>query len=232
MELLPTASAVGAEALVLATAKTWDWAAFKGSGTALKLNRRDLPELEHVIALTPGRAVALQAGGNLGLWPKRLAQDFQTVYTFEPAADLFAILQKNAPEQNIVKFQAALGERHELVHMSRERRDGKTRPPHEGITHVDGPGTIPTLRIDDLELPVCNLLCLDLEGWELFALRGAAATIHRCLPVICVEINEHIGHVGLTQQDVRDFLTSLRYRQHLRFVADDVWVPMEWACVP
>ena len=50
---------------------------FKGSGTALKLNRRDLPELEQVIALTPQHRVAVQAGGNLGLWPKRLAQDFR-----------------------------------------------------------------------------------------------------------------------------------------------------------
>ncbi len=227
---------MGEEALVLAIKSSWDWTTFKGSGTALKLNRRDLPELEQLIALTPGRSVAVQAGGNLGLWPKRLAQDFKTVYTFEPAADLFELLQRNAPEPNIVKLQAAVGEKHELVHMSRERRDGKTRPPHEGITHVDGPGVIPTLRIDDLELPVCDLLCLDLEGWELYALRGAVATIHRCLPVICVEVNEHIKEVGLTEDAVRDFLTSCHYRQHHRFVADDVWLPNEWpkkaSCVP
>jgi FkbM family methyltransferase len=215
-------------AIAATNTPTWDWASFKGSGTALKLNRRDLPELERVIALTPGRSVAVQAGGNLGLWPKRLAQDFKTVYTFEPAADLFALLQRNAPESNIIKCQMALGEQHELVSMSRERRDGKTRPPHEGITHVSGPGVIPTLLVDDLGLPVCDLLALDLEGWELYALRGAKATIHRCRPVIAVEVNEHIREVGLTPEAVREFLTSCRYQQCLRFVADDVWVPNEW----
>lgn len=182
--------------------------------------------------MTRGRQVAVQAGGNLGLWPKRLAQDFHTVYTFEPAADLFAMLQRNAPEPNIIKLQAAVGEHHELVHMSRARRDGKPRPAHEGMTYVDGPGVIPTLRIDDLNLPVCDLLMLDLEGWELYALRGAEATIHRCLPVICVEINDHIREVGLTPDDVRGFLSACHYRQAKRFVADDVWVPEEWPCEP
>lgn len=204
-----------------------DWATFKGGATALKLNRRDLPELEQVIALTPQHRVAVQAGGNLGIWPKRLAQSFATVYTFEPASDLFALLQRNAPEPNIVKFQAALGERHELVRVERLRRDGKPRPAHEGLTHITGPGVIPTLLVDDLNLPVCDLLLLDLEGWELYALRGARATLWRCRPVVCVEVNDHIREVGLTPEHVRDFLTAFDYRQVRRFVADDVWVPCE-----
>jgi len=217
---------VGAEALVLTT-PVWDWARFAGSGTALKLNRRDLPELEQVIAMTPQHRVAVQAGGNLGLWPKRLAQDFKTVYTFEPAADLFPLLQKNAPEPNIIKFQAALGEKHELVKVERLRRDGKPRPAHEGLTHITGPGSIPTLLVDDLNLPICDLLLLDLEGWEFYALRGAEQTILRCRPVIGVEVNDHIREVGLTPEDVRGFLVGCGYRQACRFVADDVWVPCE-----
>ena len=209
------------------TAKPWDWYRFKGSGTALKLNRRDLPELEQLIELTPRRSVAVQAGGNLGIWPKRLAQSFDWVYTFEPAADLFALMQLNAPEPNIVRFQAALGERHELVAVERTRRDGKPRPAHEGLTHITGPGTIPTLLVDDLNLPICDLLLLDLEGWELYGLRGARDTIMRCRPVIGVEINDYISEVGLTPEDVRGFLSDCGYRQHLRFVSDDVWVPCE-----
>ncbi len=224
---------MGEVTLVLAQKMAeWNWKAFEGSGTALKLNRRDLPELEQVITMTPKHRVVVQAGGNLGVWPKRLAQAFKTVYTFEPSADLFDIMHRNAPESNIIRFQAALGEVHELVHMSRERRDGKLRPPHEGITHVDGPGVVPTLRVDDLELPVCDLLCLDLEGWELYALRGAKATIQRCQPVIMVEVNEHIKEVGFTQENVREFLRSHDYRHCLRFVADDVWVPNSWATLP
>ena len=206
----------------------WDWSRFKGGNVALKLNKRDLPELDQVIALTPGRTAVVQAGGNLGIWPKRLAESFKTVYTFEPAADLFAVVQVNAPEKNIIKFQAALGERHELVSVARIRRDGKPRPAHEGVTHITGPGVIPTLRVDDLSLPVCDLLMLDLEGWELYALRGARETIMRCRPVLCVEVNDHIREVGLTPEDVRNFLSGCGYRQHLRFVADDVWVPAEW----
>ena len=206
----------------------WNWHAFAGSAHALKWNRRDLPCLEAVIAQTPGRTVAVQAGGNLGIFPKRLARDFATVYTFEPAADLFAMLVRNAPEPNIVKFQAAVGDSHEGVSLSRIRRDDKPHH-HEGITHVCGPGAIPTLRIDDLGLRVCDLICLDVEGWECQALRGAAATIARCRPVVVVEVNKNTAFVGVTLDQVRALVTVHGYRFVARLRSDELYVPAERA---
>jgi len=174
----------------------------------------------------PGRQVAVQAGGNLGLFPKRLAALFETVYTFEPAADLFAMLQANAPEPNIIKFQAALGDQRQLVATSRHRRDGKPNN-HEGITHIAGPGRIPTLRIDDLGLAICDWILLDLEGWELFALRGAHETIARCRPTLTVEINKSCGFVGIAEDDVRAELRAREYVFVERFHSDELYVPRE-----
>lgn len=211
---------------VATTPKAWDWNRFAGSPEALKWNRRDLPFLDVVLKYVPGRTAVVQAGGHLGLWPKKLAESFATVYTFEPAADLFAAMQKNAPEPNIVKFQAALGDQRELVGLSRVRRDGKTNI-HEGITHVSGSGVIPTLRVDDLGLEVCDLLMLDVEGWELFALRGAVETIRRCRPVLVVEVNKNLGYVGLTPADVAQFLGDLRYGVVQRHQSDEVYLPIE-----
>ena len=201
----------------------------KGSAEALKWSHRDLAQLEAVLALVPGRTAVVQAGGNLGVFPKRLAQVFAAVYTFEPAADLFAIMQENAPEPNIVRFQAALGSDRGLVGTSRVRRDGSSKPAHEGITHVVSGGTIPTLRIDDLGLPVCDLIYLDIEGSELNALRGASATLARCRPVVAVEINKSLGYMGLTPQDVSGFITSKGYRHALTVGSDQAFVPEEWA---
>lgn len=207
----------------------WNWDAFKGSAAALKWNRRDLPCLDTVVGYTRGRTAVIQAGGNLGIYPKRLAESFATVYTFEPEADSFAMLMQNAPESNIVKFQASLGDARRLVGLRRTRRDGSSGPNHEGISYVCGDGVIPTLRIDDLGLPVCDLIYLDLEGYELFALRGGAETIARCRPVIALELDNKQTFFGHQPEWVRDYVKAMGYHFVERLRSDEVYLPAEWA---
>lgn len=209
----------------------WDWDAFHGSAQALKWSRRDLATLDLAIAHTAGQTAAVQAGGNLGIFPKYLARYFETVYTFEPDPAIFQALCANAPEPNIVKFQAAVGNQRGLVGLARSRRDGKPEAfIHEGITHVSGGGVVPTLRIDDLAVPVCDLLVVDIEGWELHALRGAYGTIARCQPVIVVEINKNAAYYGIPEDDVRHELTvGHGYRLVGRYHSDEIYVPRESA---
>lgn len=210
----------------------WDWSRFVGSAEALKWTRRDLPVLDAVMAQTVGRSVAVQAGGNLGLFPKRLAKKFRAVYTFEPDPENFAKLMHNAPEANIVKLQAAVGAERALVSTVKARRDGKPNV-HEGVTHISGPGMIPTLRIDDLGLSVCDLIYLDTEGCELDGLNGAVETIARCRPVIALEINKNLGYRGLTPDDVRHWLDAKEYGEspisdvHTQH-KDHLFHPLEW----
>lgn len=204
----------------------WDWAKFRGSAEGLKWNRKELPVVELVLQHVERKRVVVQAGGNLGIFPKYLAQQFDVVYTFEPEPELFEMMVYNASEKNIVKFQAALGYKRELVKMSRQRRQNDGGNSHEGITHVSGPGIIPTICIDDLALPVCDLLYLDVEGYELFALRGARETIERCRPVIACEINKSLDHMGtICAEDVRACIRVLGYDHIGRIRSDEVFVP-------
>jgi FkbM family methyltransferase len=197
-----------------------------GNKDALRYALRDIGALDAVIGLTPGRTACVQAGGSLGVWPKRLAKSFATVYTFEPAADSFAALCQNAPAPNIVKFQAALGERAGLVGLSRQRRDGKLNN-HPGITHVAGSGTVPMLPIDALDLPVCDLIYLDIEGYEFYALLGAERTLRERRPVVAVEINKSIGYLGLSGADVRAFMGDVGYREVAQLGCDVVFMAEE-----
>lgn len=211
-----------------ALALSWKWDALAGSHAQLRLNRRDLPTLDWVIGQCRQHRVAVQAGGNLGIWPKRLAQSFETVYTFEPAPDLFPVLVANAPERNILRYQAALGAKAELVGTCSQRRDGKSAGNHEGLTHIAGTGNVPTLRLDDFQLPVCDLLYLDIEGWELYALQGAAWTLRRCRPVVAVEINKQLAFVHIQPEQVRGFLRDRGYVHVHTLVSDEVFLPEEW----
>lgn len=205
----------------------WDWAKFEGSAPALRYARRDLETVDRVLAITPGREIAVQAGGNLGIFPKYLARHFAAVYAFEPDQDLFLSMCRNAPEQNIVRFQAALGCERAMLGTRRARRDGSSKIAHEGVTHVVPGGIVPTLKVDDLGLTRCDLLYLDLEGFELFALNGAVETIARCRPVIAVEINAHCRHYGVTEEIVHGLIARMDYSNAFGLHSDEVFVPKE-----
>jgi FkbM family methyltransferase len=164
----------------------------------------DVPDLimEHV----PVKNVIVQAGGNCGLYVKKYAKQFKTVYTFEPFPELFRCLVLNVSDENVIKIQGCVGGRHELVAME-EHELGDI-----GGGHVMGKGAVPTFLIDDLALTECNLIHLDIEGYEPFALEGAKETIRRCSPVICVENCEKwLKRYGKATSDIDSFLAALGY---------------------
>jgi FkbM family methyltransferase len=49
---------------------------------------------------------------------------------------------------------------------------------------------VPLMRLDDLALPDVTAIKLDAEGAEAEVIRGAAATLGRCRPVLSIEIEE------------------------------------------
>lgn len=205
--------------------RSWPWEMFRGSAACLKWSFRDLMNLDATMAFVTDRSLAVQAGGNLGLFPKRLAEDFKVVHTFEPDAHLFKCMQFNVNESNVVMRQAALGNSNDGVNVLCRRRDPTGKPEHEGLTHVSGRGKIPQVRIDDMDLKTCGLIYLDIEGYELYALRGAEKTIERCRPVIGVEINKNIAYYGGTKQQVRDWIIGKGYKKVADLHSDEVFVP-------
>jgi FkbM family methyltransferase len=197
-----------------------------GSAEGLKWNRKEIPVLEEVMTLVPARRVAVQAGGNLGVFPKVMSRWFETVYTFEPDPELFEMMSRNAPERNVVKFQAALGCERGTVGVSRERRQKDGGSSHEGIAHVSGKGVIPTLRVDDLGLRTCDLLYLDIEGYELYALRGAVETVDRCKPVVACEVNKSLEQMGgITREDIHAWFRLHDYDFLRRVRSDEIFIP-------
>lgn len=202
----------------------WDWSKFEGSELCLKWSRVDLGNLEEALARTSRRRVAVQAGGNLGIFPKRLAADFEAVYTFEPDSSLFAKMVRNAPEPNIVKFQAALSDKRAYVSTLCQRRDGRPAR-HEGVTHVVDQGIIPTMTIDELQLPACDLIYLDVEGYELNALNGAWGTIRRYKPVVVIEINSCIEVMGISRELMLTVMRTAQYDLTRTVRSDHIFLP-------
>jgi FkbM family methyltransferase len=148
-------------------------------------------DLDHAMPHVKGRSLVVQAGGNCGIWPRWLADRFDVVLTFEPDHLNFTALAANTHDKpNVIRMQSALGHTPRMIGLAREAGNC-------GAHFVSGGGIVPTIRIDDLALPACDLIVLDIVGAEIDAHMGAVKTIAKYLPVIVIEdkgLSERFGH--------------------------------------
>lgn len=132
-------------------------------------------------------AVAVQAGGNIGLWPLRLAKTFSTVHTFEPVPHIYGALCQNVRDvPGIVTHNKLLSANKGDIIPFSTRSGGVSRV----VPLEEANSSFTSTTIDELELPCCDAIFLDVEGHEPEALAGAAQTIHKFRPVIAVEVWE------------------------------------------
>lgn len=165
-----------------------------------------LSDVNEAVKLCKKREVCIQAGGNFGVWPAYIAGIFDTVYTFEPDALNFACMCRNIGDiTRIIKFQAALGDKAGCIDLFR-------RPENAGAHFICGAGNIPTMKIDSLALPACDLIVLDIEGYELKALKGAEITIQSFLPVIHLEDKGLSVKYGVDQGAAEKWLERIGYQ--------------------
>ncbi len=131
------------------------------------------------------RGVAVDAGAHVGYWTRRMLQDFERVWAFEPHADNFRCLAANLKGTPIL-IPAALGAETDICVI----RDG--RPGNTGARHaILKMGSCPVVPLDRFKLGGClDLLKIDVEGMELDVLQGARETIQRDWPVIVIELNK------------------------------------------
>lgn len=151
------------------------------------------------------RKSCIQAGGNVGVFAKRLAREFEYVYTFEPDPDNFACLARNVEEKNVFKIQAALGSKGDNCTLGRE-------PGNCGANYIQANGPIPVLAIDSLAITSVGLIYLDTEGWEYFVLVGGIRTITEYKPVLVIEDKGLSTRYGIDRGVCEKFLSAYGYK--------------------
>ena len=171
-------------------------------------------DAQAAVDLTPHRGVVIQAGANVGCWPKWLSKRFSQVYTFEPEANNFAALEKNVVESNIQMFHAALGERAGVTGL-------RISPKNIGAHRMEGPGKIPVMTIDQLYLKA-DAIILDVEGFEFPVLRGGVRTISRHHPTIMVE-DRGLGRKRERLADIARWLEPMGYKERARVNYDVIF---------
>jgi FkbM family methyltransferase len=182
-------------------------------------------DMDVAIKYCRGLHVVVQAGGNAGMWPRRMARIFSQVYTFEPEPKLYECLQFNCAVNGIMTFPYALGAvpgRAALEFPETRRNLGATclRP-------GGGPGEIAVWTIDNLDLRACDLIQLDIEGYEPLALLGAKETIAKYRPVLMLEDKNLSAKYGYPQGFWRNHPAIPGYKLMDTINRDVILVPGE-----
>jgi len=156
--------------------------------------------------------LVIQAGGNVGVWPRHLRKSFKRVLTFEPSIENFELMLKNLPGVDVEMTFAALGERAGTCGIV-------LNPQNCGDDQTIPGGDVPVIAIDDLNVDP-DLIYLDIQGDELSVLKGAVETIKRCYPVVGLEID---GHSMKRHGDPRPFLLEFGYERVGREHQDELF---------
>jgi FkbM family methyltransferase len=154
------------------------------------------PHVERVLRshLAPG-SVFVDIGANVG-WHSALAAAIVgptgAVYAIEPNPDNARLIahtidRNHLQHVHLLPFALSDGIGYAAFRSAIGSNGGFTGG---GADYVDPSVTIvPTIRLDDLDIPRVDVIKLDVEGAEPMVLRGASATLQRDHPVIVFEFS-------------------------------------------
>lgn len=164
----------------------WCWLQRDKGAWEGPLNDWNTSHYEKYVEPIEHKNVVVTAGGNMGLYTRAYSNIFKRVYVFEPDHFNFHALVRNNLAHNVFFFRAALGATNGWCSIDASN-DIANCGMHK-VTETHG-GIIPVMTIDSLELPECNLIQLDVEGYESHIISGALNTIEKHSPDIVTEGN-------------------------------------------
>ena len=178
---------------------------------------------EYALSLCKKKEVCIQAGGNVGIFPAKLAEHFDSVYTFEPDNDNLRCFEKNNIPDNVMMYWGGLGDESGQGEIA--SKDDKNC----GATQIRKGTGFPMYTIDRLNLPV-DLIWLDIEGYEYKALLGGMETIKKYKPVIIVENKGLMPEFPSSWEGSEEFvkwMETLGYTRVRRMMRDDFYIVSE-----
>jgi hypothetical protein len=166
-------------------------------------------QINAALFYTENRRTCVQAGGAFGLYPLRLADHFEKVWTFEP---LLANLQWHEEAQLWMDYSKPVKNSYGAHHVSRRKTAGEL---------------VEAEPLDIYDLDDVDLIWLDIEGAESYALQGAIETIRRCQPVVVVEQRRlvQMRKLDVDENSAQRVLESEGYKFVNRTHGDSIYVP-------
>lgn len=175
----------------------------------------DLDHLNGALTHLTQYRTAVDGGAHRGIWTRELARNFDFVIAFEPRETL--ALQIPCGFVHYV----ALGERQGTCSIAEGTKN-------TGQGHVVEGKDVPMYPLDFFDVKNVDFLKLDLEGYELYALKGAEQTIHDQRPAILVEQNGLCERYGYTNYDLANWLKKMGYDRADSWGVDVLYLHREY----
>jgi FkbM family methyltransferase len=191
----------------IALGKEWAWRTDDSNTWNVMTTEKFMQFPLEVAAAVTGRRTVIQAGGHCGLYPYQYADLFERVITFEPEETNLACLLENVKEKkNVEVNNCALGETSTQTSLENfATNTGQYR------INNNNTGSVVVSRIDDFDIKDVDLIHLDVEGYELFALKGGIETILKSKPDIVLETNDLCTEYNYTIVELETWLRSIGY---------------------
>jgi FkbM family methyltransferase len=160
---------------------------------------------------------AIDLGANLGVMSKRMVRDFQFVHAFEPL--FHEHLRKNVPEENIQIYPYAVGdqEKTEMMRVGVYHSGGSNiivEPKDtQGLTEVK------VVTVDSFNITDVDFIKIDVELYEMYALRGAQKTIETYLPTVLIELTSN----NPFYKEIQIFFKDLGYKREVVGTHDSIF---------
>ena len=165
----------------------------------------------------------IDAGANIGFLSLKFAQlcSRGLIYSFEPDSETFSFLRQNVELNkvpNVKLFNKALGAESGVAKLYKlyannpgANRILKERPESPVVSE-----TIELLTLDALKregfIRKVDLIKIDVEGYELFVLKGAKEVIEEWKPLLFIELAEiNLRQQHCTALDLIEFVENLGY---------------------
>lgn len=174
---------------------------------------------DNMIELTGTEIIEVGANnGNFTIEFAELVGDEGRVYAFEPQRIVFQQLCGNIflnGLDNVYTFNAAVGHENGIVGV--ENVDyHQNGPVNFGDVHVVNDKhtqiSIPLLTLDSIEFSKLSMIKIDVQGFEVYVIRGAIETIKQYRPFIFVEVeDDQLSKYGFSEHDLIKEIEQLNY---------------------
>ena len=168
-------------------------------------------ELKELARYVPRDRLAIDVGGNIGIYSYHMGRLSSGVITFEPNPVYAARLRRIGLGKRLE--EVALSDRAGAAELRIPLWEGAEAP---GMASLDSRAVpedilartvqVPLRRLDDYALDNIGFIKIDVEGHEEGVLRGAMQTIERHRPTLLVEIEERHNPGGLDR--IRELLAG------------------------
>jgi FkbM family methyltransferase len=167
---------------------------------------------ELIIDALPTFGTFIDVGANIGIWSYPFSKKFNKVIAYEPSPRNLECLYNNVQEVEI--HEAGLGDTNSTLNFVDSMDNcGNAHIVNKKKKHSY---EIEVRRLDDENLQECNLIKIDVQGYEWQVIQGAKQTIEKFTPWVIFEPNQDV-------EDMVRYFKSINYSP-LRCKSKTCWV--------